>query len=260
MPMKACQSQHGRFSYLSRLISASANILLPPYPHNAANKILDYCLKKTTQEEESSSKSPSPPQTLSHLTWAMNRTLNAKRLVALDHYPREYRRALRNAVSQEQLTAYCKKTIPLFVFGPLMLPSFLKSMTDADAHLDQAQHMTQASLLGHKLYLFEGSELPLVMPSSDSGDYVDGMLVFNLSTERRGWIHELEASNEVELRNLRVEIVLEDGNLTALDAAAFVWTRREDIGIIPAPSTQWRIDEFLASPWYKKTTTGYESC
>ncbi|EEQ31107.1 hypothetical protein McanMca71_005719 [Microsporum canis] len=186
--------------------------------------------------------------------------MEVKRLVILDHYPREYRRALKNTLSQRQLHEYLTGSMPLFFFGPLMLPSFLKSMTNADSCMDQAIHMTQASLLCHKLYLFQGVNLPLVMPSTQTEDYVDGMLVFNLTPERRGWIHELEASNEIELRNVHVEIILDDGNLCTIDAGAFVWNGTTDTGIVPAPATQWRIDEFLLGPWYEKTTSGYDSC
>ncbi|KAF3483360.1 uncharacterized protein GIQ15_02684 [Arthroderma uncinatum] len=186
--------------------------------------------------------------------------LEVKRLTMLDHYPREYRRALKNTLTQGQLEEYLKGSTPMFVVGPLMLPSFLKAMTEADCCMDQARYVTQASLLCHKLYLFEGINTPLVRASDRTDDYVDGMLVFSLSTQRRGWIHDLEASNEMELKNVQVEITLEDGNLCTIEAGAFVWTGAIHNGIIPAERKEWIVDEFLSSSWYGTITAEYGSC
>ncbi|KAK2748171.1 hypothetical protein FQN57_001296 [Myotisia sp. PD_48] len=175
-------------------------------------------------------------------------------------YLKEYRRALRNVLSHTQLSTYLKGSTPIFLFGLLSLPAMLKSLTDADNRMDQAINMTQASLLHHKLYIFEGSDIPLIMPSADSTADVRGLLVFNLSPERRGWIHDFEATNETELRNVQVEIVLDDGNLCIIEAGAFVWQRGLQAGIVKAESNQWMMDKFLKTGLYETATSGYLSC
>ncbi|KAK2879410.1 hypothetical protein FQN49_000899 [Arthroderma sp. PD_2] len=228
------------------------------FPPWAANTVLGI-LSKTSIKGTAKYLEMTPPNPFS-FDGVRRRSMEVRRLVMLDQYPREYRRALQNSLNVRQLERYLERSVPIFVFGPLMLPSFLKAMTEADSCMDQARHMTQASLLRYELHLFEETNLPLAKATGRDSDYVDGMLVFNLTPQRRGWIHDLEASNETKLENVQVEVTLEDGTLCPIEAGAFVWTRPIHDGIVPAKTKEWRVDGFLMSPWYETTTVGYDSC
>ncbi|WEW61152.1 hypothetical protein PRK78_006642 [Emydomyces testavorans] len=173
-------------------------------------------------------------------------------------YPRDYRRALKNTLTEKKLEELLQGSTPMFLFGPLMLPQVLKSVTDTEPGFDIAAHMTQASLLQHKLWIFEGVNIPVVMPSEELGQSVDGLLVFALNPEQRNWIYEFEAEITKEMTHVQVEVCMRDGNLRAVDAATFVWTGAMH-GIVPAESRSWKIDTFLESEMYQNIAKNYDS-
>ncbi|EEP80061.1 predicted protein [Uncinocarpus reesii 1704] len=173
-------------------------------------------------------------------------------------YPRDYQRALNNVLSERRLEELLKGSTPVFLLGPLMLPRMLKSVTDAEPDFDIAANMTQASLLDYKLWIFEGADLPIVMPSKELGQSVDGVLVFALTSDQRNWLYQFEAESYKELAHVQVEICLRDGNLRNIDAATFVWKGEMD-GIVAASSKSWKVDAFLESEWYKNAGRRYHS-
>ena len=166
-------------------------------------------------------------------------------------YPSDYRRALDNAFTTEEVDKLLKRTgagTPTFVFGPLMLPSVLTYIIDAAGELDVTKTMVQATLLDHRLSHVKGKDLPVIIPASKIGQSVDGFLLFGLRPEQRGMVHQFEYGL-TEMQNVRVEICHRDGGLRTLDAGAFVWKDNEE-GLVAAPSRSWKIDGFLKTGFY----------
>lgn len=174
------------------------------------------------------------------------------------YYPLDYQRALKNTFSETHLESCLKGSVPIFVFGPLMLPQVLKSVTDTESTVDMVANMTQASLLGHKLWVFDGADSPVVRPSAELGQSVDGFVVFALTPEQRTWVHEFEVENSKTLAHVQIEICLSDGGLRNIDAATFVWTGAMD-GLVAARSRSWKIDAFLESEVYRNIARKYDS-
>src|SRR5436190_1155101 len=85
-----------------------------------------------------------------------------------------------------------KKCPPLFLFGALKLPSVLKYVIDVERDFNIVANMTQATLLAHELYLIEGTDIPVVTPTIEPNHTVDGVVIFGLEPEQRGWIHDFE--------------------------------------------------------------------
>ncbi|KAI1918267.1 hypothetical protein LOZ53_001301 [Ophidiomyces ophidiicola] len=173
-------------------------------------------------------------------------------------HPQDYMRALKNMIKEDELEELLKVSTPIFLFGPLMLPQMLKSVTDAQPSLDIATSMTQACLPGYELWVFEGADIPVVRASGKLGQSVDGLVVFGLSAEQRNWIYEFEAENAKHLTPVSVEICTRDGVLRTIDAATFVWKGRMD-GLVSTGAKSWKIDTFLQSELYQNATRKYSS-
>jgi hypothetical protein len=172
-------------------------------------------------------------------------------LESISPYPKDYQCALKNVLSSEHLTQLLKKCPPLFLFGALKLPSVLKYVIDVEPDSDIVTNMTQATLLAHQLYLIEGTDIPVVIPTRQPDNAVDGVVVFGLEPEQRGWIHDFEHGSCTKLSMVQVEICLDDGTLCTLDAGAFVWADNAKDGLVKSAYRSWEIDTFLQTKLYK---------
>ncbi|PGH23782.1 hypothetical protein AJ80_02212 [Polytolypa hystricis UAMH7299] len=174
-------------------------------------------------------------------------------------YPGDYLQALDNLLSAAQLEQLTKRYPPIFLFGYLMLPAVLKSTSEAFKDLDIAKSMTQGTLIAHELYFLEGSDIPVVIPSSSDDVGVDGLLVFDLDAEQRGWLYQFESNPSIELRHVRTQTRLADGSLRSLDAGAFIFKEDKRQALTKSTSRSWNIDSFLSSQLYRTMTRGYEA-
>lgn len=168
-------------------------------------------------------------------------------------YPSDYRRALGNVPTSEQVDKFLKRPgapPPLFVFGFLKLPSVLKYVIDADNDFDVVGKMVQATALDHRLYYLDGLDIPTIQPTSEFGQGVDGFLVFGLDAEQRGKIHEFETGMS-KLDTVQVEICQRDGELRTFDAGAFVWTA-EKVALTRSEYRSWKIDQFVQTEFYDR--------
>lgn len=175
-------------------------------------------------------------------------------LERMSPYPKEYLRALNNILTSENLAELLKKCPPLFLFDALKLPSVLKYVIDVEPDFPIVANMTQATLLAHELYLIEGTDIPVVTPTLENDRTVDGVVVFGLEPEQRGWIHDFEHGSCTKLAMVQVEICLDDGTLCTLDAGAFVWAGNEKDGLAKSEYKSWEIDTFLHTKLYKTMT------
>ncbi|KAL1961182.1 hypothetical protein VTO42DRAFT_3127 [Malbranchea cinnamomea] len=194
-------------------------------------------------------------------------------------YPKDLREALTNKLLHTALDTLLKGGIPpLFVYNYLMIPSVLNYVlaSSPSSTMDDSWNtvtptssliVTQGTLLSHKLYKFgrvsalstdpDRISFPAIVPCDDlDGDdaaavFVDGMLIFGLTAEQRGLIHQFEADHGMPLENVHVEICLEDGELRTIDAAAFVWRGSMD-GMEEYGRTSWDVDQFLRGRMYKE--------
>ncbi|RAL04220.1 uncharacterized protein BO80DRAFT_258590 [Aspergillus ibericus CBS 121593] len=174
-------------------------------------------------------------------------------------YPRNFQLALSNKLSPEDVTNHLNKPgcTPRFVYGVLMLPTVLSHYLDTPQTEIIAKQMTRATLRGHKLYRIGPDSTPVMVPSSDPQDTVEGMLIFGLDAVQRNAIYEKE-SGLMELVNVRVTITQVDGLLQrhvvlsqrVVDAGAFVWVDSQE-GLIPMERNAWPVDEFLGSQFYE---------
>ncbi|PWY87018.1 hypothetical protein BO94DRAFT_65091 [Aspergillus sclerotioniger CBS 115572] len=117
--------------------------------------------------------------------------------------------------------------------------------------------MTPATLQGHKLYEIGPGSTPVMLPSSNPLDRVEGMLIFGLDADQRNAIYEKEGGL-MELVNVQVDITQIDGLLLehvilsrrVVDAGAFVWVGCRDY-LIPMDKSAWPVDGFLDSQFYE---------
>lgn len=134
-----------------------------------------------------------------------------------------------------------------------MLPTVLKYYIDADQGYPVEKAMTQATLYGYQLHQFAEESTPVITPSSDPADVVDGMLIFNLDHHQRNAIYEFEGGLMC-LSSVQVSICQrEHGHLYSMrsvEAGTFVWSGSKE-GLIPLKSVAWSVDSFLESPFYK---------
>ncbi|PYH96961.1 hypothetical protein BO71DRAFT_289055, partial [Aspergillus ellipticus CBS 707.79] len=163
------------------------------------------------------------------------------------HHPPDFVLALQHTPSTIALSTLLHKPgcTPRFLYDALMLPTVLKYFLDVPQDTDMTTHMMQATLQGYKLYQADPSDSqihshshshshshtqhpPIMLPSSDPEDAVEGMLVFGLDGEQRNAIYEVE-SGLLELVDVRVRVRVVDeveGWLVwserGVDAGAFV--------------------------------------
>lgn len=181
-------------------------------------------------------------------------------------YPKDFRDALRKKLSNVELDHLSQP--PLFVYNYLMLPSVLKYVlgTGAPSTRDSANSMmstslllTQATLLDHALYQFGSSpfnassedvKFPAVVSLDKAECFVDGMLIFGLTPEQRGSIHDFESDHSMQLENVKVELCLEDGELRTMDAGTSVW-RGDKTAMEKYDHTSWGVDGFLTGKMYQ---------
>ncbi|PYI04370.1 hypothetical protein BO78DRAFT_173828 [Aspergillus sclerotiicarbonarius CBS 121057] len=174
-------------------------------------------------------------------------------------YPRDYQQALDNKLTPEDVSKLLKKPgcAPRFVYGVLMLPTVLKHYLDTPQTESLAKQMTRATLQGHKLYQIGSDSTPVMLPSSNPQDTVEGMLIFGLDADQRNAIYE-EESGLMELVNVQATITQVDGMLQrhvilsqrVVDAGAFVWVGSQE-GLIPMDKNAWPVDGFLGSQFYE---------
>ena len=175
-------------------------------------------------------------------------------------YPSDYKLALSNTLSEEEVNAFLTKpgTATRFVYGALMLPTVLRHIIHMDPSIDITMNMTPATLTGYKLYRYTNSGtnsgLPVIVPSSDPSASVEGMLIFNLSEEQRNDIYEFEAGLTA-LISVDVEICQRNGQSlhslrTIEPVGTFVWQGSED-GLTPLEASAWDIGCFLDSSFYE---------
>lgn len=177
-----------------------------------------------------------------------------------ESYPLDFRRALENELDEVELDNYLKGTVaPIFVFGPLMSPSVLKSVTGMDPNTDVESRMIHGSLLGYKLGIFEDTNIPFVLEWQSVHHCVNGMLVFGLTREQKECVYEFEASNSVRQEVVKVEVVTRDFSLRIIDAGAFVWKNKTPFTGMRVNTGWWDIHKFFQEPWYKILKNGYES-
>lgn len=134
-----------------------------------------------------------------------------------------------------------------------MLPTVLKYYINIDQCYEIHTSMTQATLPGYQLYQFADSSSPILSPSSDPKDIVEGMLIFNLDEQQRNALYEFEAGLMC-LTNVQVEICQKDADhmhhLHSVDAGAFTWTKSTQ-GMTRISDSSWCVREFLQSPFYQ---------
>lgn len=170
-------------------------------------------------------------------------------------YPTDFKLALSNTISKDDVTIFHQQpgSSPRFVYGALMLPTVLKYYVNIDQCYEIHTSMTQATLPGYQLYQFAESSLPVLTPSTDPKDTVEGMLIFNLDEQQRNALYEFEAGLMC-LTNVQVEICQKDTDqmhhLRIVDAGAFTWTKSTQ-GMTRIPDSSWSVREFLQSPFYQ---------
>ena len=174
-------------------------------------------------------------------------------------YPRDYQQALSNKLTREEVTHLLNKRgcAPRFVYGVLMLPTVLSHYLNASQTENIAKQMTPATLQGHKLYQIGPGSTPVMLPSSNPLDIVEGMLIFGLDADQRNAIYETE-SGLMDLVNVQVNFTQVDSMLQehvilsqrVVDAGAFVWVGARD-GLMPLGESAWSVDEFLDSQFYE---------
>ena len=96
--------------------------------------------------------------------------------------------------------------------------------------------MTQATLVGYRLYYFAHGSTPVIAPSSDPQAVMEGLLIFGLDEQQRNEIYELEAGL-ARLLNVQVEVCQKVGDglaarsVRTVDSSTFVWDgSREGFG------------------------------
>ncbi|KAJ5650343.1 uncharacterized protein N7484_004066 [Penicillium longicatenatum] len=157
-------------------------------------------------------------------------------------------------MSIEDVTIFLQQpgSSPRFVYGALMLPTVLKYYINLEQSYKIHICMTQATLPGYQLYQFTGTRLPVLTPSSDPKDIVEGMLIFNFDEQQRNSLYEFE-SGLMCLTSVQVEICQKDTDemhrLRTVDAGAFTWTK-PTYGMTRISDSSWCVREFLQSPFY----------
>ncbi|PWY69132.1 hypothetical protein BO70DRAFT_150377 [Aspergillus heteromorphus CBS 117.55] len=177
------------------------------------------------------------------------------------HYPMDYLCALHHTPTPTTLNTLLNATTspPRFVYGVLKLPTALKYILDEPQSTDMVSRMTRATLAGYKLYLPSPHDPPVMLPSRDPGDAVEGMLIFGLNEEQRNVIYEFEAGL-MELVGVKVRVEVFEGveedvvtrSEREVDAGAFAWKDGAcEEGLVPVVGTNWEVDEFVAGAFYE---------
>ncbi|KAK2753220.1 hypothetical protein FQN54_007911 [Arachnomyces sp. PD_36] len=169
-------------------------------------------------------------------------------------YPSDYLRVLQNTFTTDKVNNFLTTpgaSTPIFLFGPSMLPSVLKSIIEADSNFNMVEKMAPCAALNHRLYTMNGSCLPVIKPSTEAGITVEGFVVFGLTAEQRNRLQDFE-SGLARYEIVQVEIPLHDGltrETRTFDAGAFVWGDTL-VGLTASSSRFWKIDDFLGSRLY----------
>jgi hypothetical protein len=176
----------------------------------------------------------------------------------------DFKQALANTLTDQDVDIFLKKPdcSPRFVYGALMLPNILKYYIDLDQGVKIQKFMTQATLSGYQLHQYAEEGIPIIVESDNSNTAVQGMLVFNLNSEQRNAIHELE-SGLLRLASVQVEICQKsqhDGRHTMrkIDAGIFEWnpswcsgTESPNTGLQLMRGSMWDVEPFIRSSLYQ---------
>jgi hypothetical protein len=175
-------------------------------------------------------------------------------------FPKDFVQALSNTLTDQEVNSFLKSPdcSPRFVYGALMLPTILKYNIDLNQNVNIVKFMTQATLSGYQLYEYADESIPIINASTDPNAVVQGMLIFNLNSDQRNSIHELEGGLQ-RLASVQVEICQkshQDGELSMrkIDAGTFEWdpkwcswTDSPRFGLRLIPGSMWDVESFLRS-------------
>lgn len=172
------------------------------------------------------------------------------------HYPNEYQDALVHTFSTQRLETHRQNRTskPLFFYDQLMLPAVIRHVLNETAFYGLSRRMTRATLKGHCLYENDGGDLPVVLPSDDAADFVQGMLVFGFSAQEQNMIQEFKIGGTdkglYRLEVGKIEFLDTDGALHTEDVGFYLWVGGNE-GLIRANEKAWDPEKFLHTSIYR---------
>ncbi|KAK4554307.1 hypothetical protein LTR86_008515 [Recurvomyces mirabilis] len=124
--------------------------------------------------------------------------------------PFGYQQALRNRIKDGKLQPHGEYDMhaftPTFIHDCLMLPGSLTQLLKKMDTPETIRRMTPALLPGFHAYVHTDTLQPCIMPSHNTNDYVQGMVIFGQGKESRNLIHQHYHEN---CRRVKVEVEIE---------------------------------------------------
>lgn len=117
--------------------------------------------------------------------------------------------------------------------------------TDTDA-MAIAQDMTSAHLRNYERFSIKGYAYPAIVPSTSSGDIVEGFVIFRLTDEQRDLINDCydDSSHPYDLKSVEVEILLAPGECRTIHAATYVWAGSPG-QLMEISIHSWTLEDYL---------------
>ncbi|KAK3701224.1 hypothetical protein LTR37_015603 [Vermiconidia calcicola] len=176
-----------------------------------------------------------------------------------------YQRALRNRIKHDKLTKHGEydmhKYTPTFIHDCLMLPGSLANVLGKASAEEIIHRMTPALLPGFHAYVNSKNQQPCLLQSSNSEDYVKGMVIFGQGREARDCIHRHYRSHARRVKvQIEVDVQVPESNgdgespymLWYLQrkktwAHAWLWSNVSSVDAeFRATAPCWTLEDYLA--------------
>ncbi|KAF2485931.1 hypothetical protein BDY17DRAFT_67634 [Neohortaea acidophila] len=173
-----------------------------------------------------------------------------------------HERALRTRIRASKLVRDgeydMKKYTPTFIHDCLMLPGSLANLLGKSSAEDIIHRMTPALLHGFRACIHPEDQKPCLLPSADSLDYVQGMVIFGQGRAGRDRIHEhyrpharrVKAQVEIDVLVPAPSYLPEERwklQRKTISAHLWLWADMEALdGRTTSLSRRWKLEDYLA--------------
>ncbi|KAI9822540.1 MAG: hypothetical protein M1827_000259 [Pycnora praestabilis] len=148
----------------------------------------------------------------------------------------------------DQFFEQAQASRPSFVYGSLMFPSAINTITQEASLLSVAKSMTPAILTAYQRYAVDGASYPAILPSDHADASVNGFLIFGLTREGKAAIDNFEGGL-YDLTKVTVRVTLADGKTREIEAEAYVWRGYRD-DLVEISQGEWTLEAFMGSSFY----------
>ncbi|KAH0544896.1 hypothetical protein FGG08_000976 [Glutinoglossum americanum] len=148
-------------------------------------------------------------------------------------------------------------SLPLFIYGSLLLPHILHSATGEETPMiELVKNTTGATLHGYRRHAIANASFPAIVPNASHS--VSGALVLGLSDEERESVKSFE-SGMYDRVTVDVEIEMVAGDVPegwllkteTVKAETYVWNYSvgATFGIVPVEEREWSIAPLVKGAW-----------